>query len=522
MNSLRQLWLIVATTFCPRGRILLEDEQASLTAFATPSVDSAPHSTFFSIMFFHALVPSWFVRIFSLSPKALALPLAETDGPASQVKGDRTPTRARLARGICAATNVGLGIRAFHNNIGKSSLTHSISKTSSETGSDLDELPDTISTTSATDSRSSSSTSGEDTLLRTPDACSPVDEPVQDGHCSAFHFSGFSDAFAREQSDSEVDYSFLDATVPPVSDSPLSTTDVHLVEWPDMVQHSWLADYCEELRNSFSLDNSDDELLSRASSQLSGSQTSELPEDSSDDGDEVYFQPMSGEPLKSWTAKHQRSVYFSQPVSWSKVPYGPRSHVGATQSATEALKNGNVTEYVEPEYVAGTQPAEPSILYHGDNLFLVRWLCGAGSFGKVMVANDKHGSLVAIKVVHKDKQYMNEVGRYGLIRELEIMDVATMTRSRFVVPLLESFADQQNVHFVMVNVLFSCVIKGICSLFPKPYYPETLYDRMERKNLTMEEVKLYSAELVRHRFSLAANTADIYGRFLDWPLFTRL
>lgn len=136
--------------------------------------------------------------------------------------------------------------------------------------------------------------------------------------------------------------------------------------------------------------------------------------------------------------------------TWSRV-YPPRSSLKSFGTSIAGLKDGNASGYVEPLYVPGVESEEPVNLQHGSKTYLLRSERGRGSFGRVYTAHDYHGNLRAIKVVHKDKQYRAKDGRELLIQEKRALDIVTQMQKPFCTPLLDSWADNENVYFVMVR-----------------------------------------------------------------------
>ncbi|GJE88179.1 serine/threonine-protein kinase [Phanerochaete sordida] len=430
-------------------------------------------------MFLHTFVSTWFLRVFSRGQGASSQPPV---GPAASADaGDGPCTKeTRLTRGVCAATNVGIGLGVLHSVFGKPAFLRTPStpsNTSSDTESDLDDISYSTSSSPSSQSQRSLSPDSEDQFLRTPEPYQEVDDfQPQEANCGAFQFAGFSNALNENSVADELQLIFPTATGSPTNRRtvlPLTRSNLRLLSNARL--DSW---FCNDLVSPDDLDVDaleaislgpvswphDDRALGSsgsidpfAISACSSSQTSSFT---------------SGVSLYSETAEDVYEIESQLSISWSSVPRRAPSIV------TTTLTTPGATAYAESEYVMGCHPPAPAHLVHGDSLFVLRWLHGRGSFGRVLAAHDRVGQLVAIKVVHKDKQYREDTGRAALLREKAAMERAAETRSRFVCPLLEAFADADNVHFVM------------------PFYPETLCDVIQRGPLAPKLVRLYFAEML--------------------------
>lgn len=212
---------------------------------------------------------------------------------------------------------------------------------------------------------------------------------------------------------------------------------------------------------------------------LSAQITCELDSDRSDspasifDGDDSA--PLDLSDLSSWTsdgsdseslpsfsssvASSACSVYstvFRQAapsctsIAWSGVCRSLAS-VESPGTSVAGLKDGNASDYVESPFVSGCEAEEPANLHHTGNTYFLRDERGKGTFGRVYMANDYYGNIRAIKVVHKDKQYRGEDGREILIQEKRALEIVARAKRPFLTPLLDSWADKENVYFVMVR-----------------------------------------------------------------------
>ena len=93
------------------------------------------------------------------------------------------------------------------------------------------------------------------------------------------------------------------------------------------------------------------------------------------------------------------------------------------------------------------------MLAHDGQAYVVLGTLGEGGSGKVMYAKAQTGHSVAIKVVHKAKAYRDPYGRDYLKNEKCNWERVTHERRSFLVSLLLSWDDPQNIYFVMVSEL---------------------------------------------------------------------
>lgn len=190
------------------------------------------------------------------------------------------------------------------------------------------------------------------------------------------------------------------------------------------------------------------------------------------------------------------SVASCSSISWSRVRRSVKSS-SYSHLSVEGCKDGNASGYVESSYALGYEPEEPEDLTHAGSVYLIRGERGRGSFGRVMMANDGKGRILAVKVVHKDKQYRSPDGREILISEKRILEKVAYMKRPFLTPLLDSWADNKNVYFVMVSNSRLPVGK-LCNntTFLQPFYPKTLHTLMCERRVKPKEFKPYIAELV--------------------------
>ncbi|KAH9939449.1 kinase-like domain-containing protein [Amylocystis lapponica] len=138
----------------------------------------------------------------------------------------------------------------------------------------------------------------------------------------------------------------------------------------------------------------------------------------------------------------------------------------------------------EQDYFAKDQfPSEPDLeieLVNGQSTYRLVGITGEGGQGRVMLAVTDADELVAVKVTHKRKAFRWDHGRPQLLQEKDIMERAIIDKRSFLMGLLSSWEDVDNVYFVM------------------RLYPETLWDRMyvNMEPLSDTERILYCAELV--------------------------
>lgn len=142
-----------------------------------------------------------------------------------------------------------------------------------------------------------------------------------------------------------------------------------------------------------------------------------------------------------------------------------------------------VSDRAPPLSLSGVEDEEeeerPPVLVHAGQAYCIQGTLGEGGSGRVMCARARTGHTVAIKVVHKAKAYRNPFGRENLKDEKFNWERVTHERRAFLVPLLLSWDDPENVYFVM------------------PLYHENLLQRMTSGGpISEKDFKLYAAELV--------------------------
>ncbi|EKM56157.1 uncharacterized protein PHACADRAFT_209644 [Phanerochaete carnosa HHB-10118-sp] len=130
----------------------------------------------------------------------------------------------------------------------------------------------------------------------------------------------------------------------------------------------------------------------------------------------------------------------------------------------------------------------PPMLTHADQAYVVLGMLGEGGSGRVMCARARTGHTVAIKVVHKARAYRDPFGRENLKDEKFTWERVTHERRPFLVSLLLSWDDPENVYFVM------------------PLYHQNLLQRItSREAISPGDFKLYAAELVAAVHNLHAS-----------------
>ncbi|KIP04594.1 hypothetical protein PHLGIDRAFT_189866 [Phlebiopsis gigantea 11061_1 CR5-6] len=181
---------------------------------------------------------------------------------------------------------------------------------------------------------------------------------------------------------------------------------------------------------------------------------------------------------------HQAVVQSCASNNWTYVCRSELRSIESPGTSIVGIKDGNSSDYVESPYIPGCEPEEPVDLHHAGNTYFLRGERGKGSFGRVYMAHDYHGNLRAVKVLHKDKQYREKDGREILIQEKRALEAVARLRRPFLTPLLDSWADNENVYFVM------------------PLYHRTLHYLLYGRKIRPLEIKLYIAEMVSGLASL--------------------
>ncbi|KAI0933378.1 hypothetical protein AcV5_005537 [Taiwanofungus camphoratus] len=149
-------------------------------------------------------------------------------------------------------------------------------------------------------------------------------------------------------------------------------------------------------------------------------------------------------------------------------------NVGDSYSDDDCDEDGDSQE----EFSDTEEPESPSVLYNAETSYTLQGQLGRGGYGCVLLAESEAGNLVAIKVTNKLRQYQSKTGRERLLAEMRIMCAATLCGVPFLMNLLSSWEDGENVYFVM------------------PLFPDTLASRLRREKIPSPEAKLYCAELV--------------------------
>ncbi|OCH87264.1 kinase-like protein [Obba rivulosa] len=152
--------------------------------------------------------------------------------------------------------------------------------------------------------------------------------------------------------------------------------------------------------------------------------------------------------------------------------------VDALDAEEQPLPNPETEHDLFPNDTA--VPDEPIVLHSpfGD-AYLVQCLLGSGAQGRVLLVEEEcSGERFALKVVPKQLQYVKRSGRTYALVEKECMQRAMRWDLPFVMHLIRSWDDEENIYFVM------------------PFCPETLFDRLQRGPMSPWHMKLIAAELV--------------------------
>jgi hypothetical protein len=389
----------------------------------------------------HIFFRSWVHRLLALIPGVTTAttektPALNTDAPPKDVA---SYYQLPIAHRLSAATAVGLRFK-FSNVFLKPVFHLSFSSFPVDSGNlsgdtDVELSPEVAACRSINSVQSSDTTT---TLETDDDSDIPLvlDIKLKVPLPHDFHFAGFDTGHAQAQN--AFDYLDLDPKQSPNNET---LTSRKLYQGSLLFAHATSDDFNDSLLAGSSnlLDLRSDSSLSNSTS-LPSSQDSALSN--------------AGSSIVSSAVHSHVSVKFHRscsPVSWSHV-LGSQPILKLSTSSVEAIKDGSISDYVESSYVHGVEPEEPTTLEHAGNTYIIRGMRGKGSFGKVMMAHTRVNRLVAVKVIHKDKQYRYMYGREALIIEKEIMEKVTLTRMPFNVSLLESWADNENVYFVMVSI----------------------------------------------------------------------
>ncbi|OBZ75365.1 RAC family serine/threonine-protein kinase [Grifola frondosa] len=118
-------------------------------------------------------------------------------------------------------------------------------------------------------------------------------------------------------------------------------------------------------------------------------------------------------------------------------------------------------------------------LHNGSRSYRVLDLIAEGGFGRVMSAEDRHGALVAVKIIEKKSTlYSGENGRELVLCEKNFMEKAARDSAGFLMRLESSWEDASNIYFVM------------------RYYYDDLRSRIGSGEMRREDVRLCCAELI--------------------------
>ena len=134
-----------------------------------------------------------------------------------------------------------------------------------------------------------------------------------------------------------------------------------------------------------------------------------------------------------------------------RVPSPEAFGISLSAAQPRTLRSQGRHEETEADPLADWQG--PPMLTHAGQAYVVLGTLGEGGSGKVMYAKLHTGHSVAIKVVHKAKAYRDRYGRENLVNEKCNWERVTHERRSFLVNLLLSWDDPENVYFVMVSML---------------------------------------------------------------------
>ena len=466
MHFLAKAWSSSIVTSPPLGSTSTSTSLSATTqaveAQAPPARASKFHSlltsvrTMFSMTTMRAFVRSWYLRLSTLLHGATNKTVA-TNGTSPDDKGSLTDdTRnkrhhAATESSAVITTTVGLGLK-LRDIFSKrtTGLTFSIlvnKGTVSGNGNDnTHPLPD-ISQSSATPLTNSSTTIAtdeideDDRLLLTQDnddASSFASHPLP----QTFHFAGFH--LLKLESKSDIETS--NDNIGPLPQTLTSCTIDSTASWREECQGGMLfgdATFNESNGSLHTGSSGSFELTSASDISASNSVDNVSLCSWQDSRHKVSSDVSSTSTGSVYSSVPAESIRPCSPVSWSHVICG--SVTGSTSP-----EDYEPTLPPEASYVPSIDPGEPALLKHLGNTYIMRGLHGKGSFGKVMMAHDINNRLVAVKVIHKDKQYRVMYGRDILYAEKYAMERVTMEKMPWNVPLLESWADDKNVYFLMV------------------------------------------------------------------------
>ncbi|GJE88162.1 kinase-like protein [Phanerochaete sordida] len=127
-----------------------------------------------------------------------------------------------------------------------------------------------------------------------------------------------------------------------------------------------------------------------------------------------------------------------------------------------------------------TPPHDALVVSRDGTDYILTGMIGSGGSGRVFSVQTQHGESFALKVVHKPIAYRCPDGRNMALVEQRSWERATLSRRAFLMPLLKSWDDEENIYFLM------------------PLYRENLVHRLSDMDMSREQhdLKLYAAESI--------------------------
>lgn len=182
--------------------------------------------------------------------------------------------------------------------------------------------------------------------------------------------------------------------------------------------------------------------------------------------------PVAASSEASPTAAKETSPSFLDGVRPADVP---PAYIGSGFSVSNPASLSDPTQrYFDPEL------SDPPMVSHDGVDYTLIGMLGAGGSGRVFSVRDQHGQWFALKVLHKPIVYRAPEARCAILNERHSWERVTLGRRAFLMPLLASWDDEDNVYFLM------------------PLYRHSLLDRLKgmRADEEKHDMKLYAAEAV--------------------------
>lgn len=107
----------------------------------------------------------------------------------------------------------------------------------------------------------------------------------------------------------------------------------------------------------------------------------------------------------------------------------------------------------------------PEVLTNGTEKYTIIGTIDELTYGRILYARNENDEDVAIKIFHKPKLYSYRSGRQAIVIEQRLARKITDTGKPFLVQLLSSWDDKDNVYFVMVSGLSSWIGSRLSSVF---------------------------------------------------------